>query len=100
MADNNKEKSIDEFIVLCSGEIKENARENISSMLAAVHVDKPVSFIAGGDLVGLLDRYMPSAFWDEYDYFNKYFNAMRADFTTIKDISAIGQREPVPLENI
>jgi HEAT repeat protein len=43
---------------------------------------------------------LPSAFWDEYDYFRKYFNALKTDFETIKDISAIGQKEPVPLENI
>jgi HEAT repeat protein/energy-coupling factor transporter ATP-binding protein EcfA2 len=43
---------------------------------------------------------MPSAFWEEYDYFKKYFNAMKADFETIKDISAIGKKELVPLENI
>jgi len=100
LSDNNKEKPINEFIILCSGEIKENARQNMSNMLDAIHVDKSVSFITGEDLIRLLDDYMPSAFWDEYDYFSKYFNAMREDFATIKDISAIGQKDDVPLESI
>jgi HEAT repeat protein/SpoVK/Ycf46/Vps4 family AAA+-type ATPase len=43
---------------------------------------------------------MPSAFWEEYDYFTKYFNALKTDFETITDISAIGRQEPVPLEKI
>jgi HEAT repeat protein/energy-coupling factor transporter ATP-binding protein EcfA2 len=100
LSDNNKEKPIDEFIVLASGQIKQNARKSISKRLKAVHIDKPISFIEGPELVGLLDEYMPSAFWTEYDYFDKYFNAMKADFEQIKDISAIGQKEHVPLESI
>ena len=100
LADNNKEKPIDEFLVVTSGVIKEYAREKLSKKLGNVHISKPLSFIEGNELVELLEGYMPSAFWEEYDYFNKYFNAMKADFETIKDISAIGQKEPVPLENI
>jgi predicted NACHT family NTPase len=80
--------------------IKEYAREKLSKKLGNVHISKPLSFIEGNELVELLEGYMPSAFWDEYDYFNKYFNTLKADFRRIKDISAIGQKEPVPLENI
>jgi hypothetical protein len=98
LSDNNKEKAIDEFIVLASGQIKQNARESLSKRLKGANIDKPVSFIEGPELVGLLDKYMPSAFWTEYDYFDKYFNAMKGDFERIKDISAIGQKEHVPLE--
>jgi energy-coupling factor transporter ATP-binding protein EcfA2 len=100
LADNNKPKPIDEFLVVTSGVIKEHARENLSKSLEGVHIGKPLSLIEGNGLVELLEEYMPSAFWQEYDHFNKYFNAMKADFERIKDISAIGQKEPVPLENI
>jgi energy-coupling factor transporter ATP-binding protein EcfA2 len=99
LADNNKQKPIDEFLVVTSGVIKEHARENLSKSLEGAHISKPISLIEGNVLVELLEEYMPSAFWDEYDYFNKYFNAMKADFERITDISAIGQKEPVPLEN-
>ncbi|MBE9592841.1 MAG: hypothetical protein IMF19_05115, partial [Proteobacteria bacterium] len=80
--------------------IKEYAREKLSKKLENVHISKPFSFIEGNELVELLEGYMPSAFWQEYDYFTKYFNALKTDFARIKDISAIGQKEPVPLENI
>jgi len=100
LADNNKEKPIDEFLVVTSGVIKEYAREKLSKKLGNVHISKPLSFIEGNELVELLEGYMPSAFWDEYDDFNKYFYALKADFERITDISAIGQKESVPLENI
>nr|CBH36822.1 hypothetical protein containing NACHT domain and HEAT-like repeats [uncultured archaeon] len=100
LSDNNREKPIEEFLVVTSGVIKEHARENLSKSLEGVHIGKPLSFIEGNELVELLEEYMPSAFWDEYDYFNKYFNALKTDFERIKDISAIGQKEPVLLENI
>ena len=54
----------------------------------------------GNHLVELLDKHFPSAFWEEYDYFFKYFNAMKKESETIKDVSAIGQKEPIPLEDI
>jgi HEAT repeat protein/energy-coupling factor transporter ATP-binding protein EcfA2 len=43
---------------------------------------------------------MPNYFFKEIEYFNTYFNALKTDFERIKDISAIGQKESVPLENI
>ncbi|MBI4650092.1 NACHT domain-containing protein, partial [Candidatus Desantisbacteria bacterium] len=99
LLDNNKEKQIDEIIVLTSGDIKENARENISASLnGSIH--KPVSFITGVKVVELLDKHMPSVFWEEYDNFKRYFNAMRKDFEKINDVSAIGQKEPISLEDI
>jgi energy-coupling factor transporter ATP-binding protein EcfA2 len=100
LADNKKEKPIDEFLVVTSGVIKEYAREKLSKKLENVHISKPLSFMEGNELVELLEEYMPSAFWDEYDYFNKYFNALKTEFERITDISAIGQKESVPLENI
>ncbi|UCH88073.1 MAG: HEAT repeat domain-containing protein [Thermoplasmata archaeon] len=100
LSNNNKEMQIDEFIVLSSGEIKGNAREKMSKSLKSVHIDKPISFMEGREIIDLLEEYLPSAFWDEYDHFNKYFNAMKLDFKEIKDFSAIGQKEPIPLEDI
>ncbi|KAF5430294.1 putative NTPase, NACHT family domain, partial [Candidatus Methanophagaceae archaeon] len=100
LSDNNKQKPIDEFLVVTSGVIKEHARVKLSKKLENVHINKPLSFIEGNELVELLEEYMPSAFWEEYDYFTKYFNAMKAEFEKITDITAIGQKEPVPLENI
>ena len=100
LSDNNKEKIIDEFLVVTSGEIKEHAREGLSKLLENAHINKPLSFIEGGELIDLLDRYMPSVFWEEYDCFCKYFNEMKTDFEEINDFSAIGRQEPVPLENI
>jgi len=96
----NKQKSLDKFVVLTSNEITEGANQSLSAQLRGSSLQKDVTCIGGNKLVFLLERHLPSAFWDEYDYFNKYFNAMRFDFETIKDISAIGQKEPIPLENI
>ncbi len=94
----NKKKDIDKFVLLTSNEILEDAKQSLSAVIRENRRD--VTYIEGKQLVGLLDKHLPSAFWDEYDYFNKYFNAMKTDFETIKDISAIGQKEFVPLENI
>lgn len=96
----NKKKNLDKFVVLTSNEIIEEAKQSFSASLRGSNVHKDVTYIDGNQLVALLERHLPSAFWDEYDYFNKYFNAMKKDFETIKDISAIGQKEPIPLENI
>lgn len=96
----NKKKDIDRFVVLTSNEINEDAKQSLSALLRGSSRDRDVTYIEGKRLVGLLENHLPSAFWEEYDYFNKYFNALKTDFETIKDISAIGQKEPVPLENI
>ncbi len=37
---------------------------------------------------------------EKYQYFNRYFNAMRKDFATIRDIFAIGGKKPIGLEDI
>jgi hypothetical protein len=96
----NKKKDIDKFVVLTSHEINEDATQALSASLRGSSRDRDVTYIDGGRLVTLLERHLPSAFWDEYDYFSKYFNAMKTDFETIKDITAIGQNEPVPSEKI
>lgn len=96
----NKKKNLDKFVVLSSNKIIEEAKQSFSASLRGSNVHKDVTYIDGNQLVALLERHLPSTFWDEYDYFNKYFNAMKKDFETIKDISAIGQKEPIPLENI
>ena len=95
-----KKKDLDKFVVLTSNEFSEEAKESFWASLKGANLHRSVTCLDGNQLVGLLDRHLPSAFWQEYDYFTKYFNAMKADFATIKDISAIGQKEPIPLEEI
>jgi HEAT repeat protein len=97
---NGKKHDLDQFIVLTSHEILEEAKDSLWASLRGTRLDKLVKAIEGHQLVTLLEQHLPSAFWEEYDYFAKYFSAMKADFETIKDITAIGQQEPVPLENI
>jgi len=96
----NKKKSLDKFVVLTSNEIPEDAKQSLSASLRGSNLHKDITYINGNQLVTLLDKHLPSAFWGEYDYFNKYFNAMKSEFETIKDITAIGQKEPIPLEEI
>ncbi|MBI2471091.1 MAG: HEAT repeat domain-containing protein [Planctomycetes bacterium] len=95
-----KKKDLDRVVVLSSNEILEEAKDSLWASLKGARLDKLINFIDGNQLVELLDNHLPSAFWEEYDYFNKYFEAMKNDFETIKDISAIGQKEPIPLEDI
>ena len=95
-----EKKRIDRFIVLTSDEITEEAKDSMWAQFRTLNLDRLIKFIDDGRLVDFLDKHMPSAFWDEYDYFNKYCNAMKKDFEEIKDISAIGQKESIPLENI
>jgi len=95
-----KKRNIDKFVLLTSNEFLEEAKDSFWASLRDTNRDKPVTCIDGNQLIKLLDKHLPSAFWDEYDLFNKYFNAMQRDFTTIKDVSAIGQREAVSLEQI
>jgi HEAT repeat protein/energy-coupling factor transporter ATP-binding protein EcfA2 len=52
------------------------------------------------ELINLLEKYLPSIFWEKYDFFNKYFHVMKEEFETIKDISAIGQKNPIHLEEM
>lgn len=96
----HKKKSIDKFVLLTSDEILEDAKQSISSSLRGNNFDRNVTYIEGKQLVILLEKHLPSAFWDEYDYCSRYFIAIKKDFETIKDFSAIGQKEPVPLEDI
>ena len=96
----DKKKDLDRVVVLSSNEILEEAKDSLWASLRGARLDKLVNFIDGNQLVELLENHLPSTFWEEYDYFNKYFEAMKKDFETIKDVSAIGQREPIPLEDI
>ncbi|MBU7027140.1 MAG: HEAT repeat domain-containing protein, partial [Theionarchaea archaeon] len=95
-----KEKELDRFVVLTSNEFTQEAKDSIRAALKGANLDRFVTCIDGDKLVSLLDENLPSAFWEEYDYFNKYFHAMKTKFEKIEDISAIGQREPIPLEEI
>jgi len=96
----NKKKELDDFVVLTSNEFLEDAKDSFCAALRGGRLDRLVSCIDGSQLILLLEKHLPSAFWDEYDYFNKYFNAMRDDFAKVKDINAIGQKESIPLEEI
>ena len=96
----NKTKNIDRYIVMTSGNITETAKESIRGQLKAVGCYKTIQFFDGNKLVDLVDKWMPDFFWEEYNYFNRYFREMKKDFETIKDISAIGQKEPINLEDI
>ena len=95
-----KKKDLDRVVVLSSNEITEEAKDSLWASLKGARLDKFVKFVDGNQLIKLLEDHLPSAFWDEYDYFHRYFNAMKKDFETIKDISAIGQKAPIPLEQM
>ncbi|MGD2091051.1 MAG: HEAT repeat domain-containing protein [Candidatus Aminicenantes bacterium] len=96
----NKKKNIDRYIVITSGGISENAKESISGQLRAVGCYKSIHFFDGNKLVELVEQYIPDFFGKEYNYFNRYFKMMKKDFETIRDISSIGQRETIGLEDI
>ncbi|KYK36111.1 MAG: hypothetical protein AYK19_09530 [Theionarchaea archaeon DG-70-1] len=95
-----KKKDLDKLILITSHEFTEGAKESLWRSLKGAKLERFVTCVNGNELVDLLDTYLPSAFWDQYEYFNKYFHAMKSDFETIRDISAIGQKEPMPLEKI
>ncbi|NOR18327.1 NACHT domain-containing protein, partial [candidate division WOR-3 bacterium] len=95
-----KELVIDKCVVVTCKDIKNTAIESIRGKLKKSNLDKLLRFIDGNKLIELLDKHMPNYFFKEIEYFNTYFNALKTDFERIKDISAIGQKEPVPLENI
>jgi HEAT repeat protein len=95
-----KKQNLDRVIILTSCEFLDDAKKSLWASLRDSNLDKVVTDIDGEKIVDLLDKHLPSAFWDEYDFFKKYFEAMKSDFETIKDVSAIGQKEPIPLENI
>ena len=97
-----KEEVLDRIVLITSHELKGKAKESFWKSLkgANPHIKRVVTCIDGSELVDLFDKYLPSAFWKEYDYFNKYFCAMKSEFETIKDVSAIGHIEPIPLGDI
>ncbi|MGD2250882.1 MAG: HEAT repeat domain-containing protein, partial [Candidatus Methanofastidiosia archaeon] len=93
-------KKIDKYIVMTSGKIINSARALIKDELDSGGYFKTIKFFDGSKLMGLIDEYMPSFFWEEYHYFSTYLKAMKTEFETIKDVSAIGQKEAVSLEKI
>ncbi|NIM14196.1 MAG: NACHT domain-containing protein [Candidatus Aminicenantes bacterium] len=95
-----KKLVINRCIVITSGNIKNTAVESITGTLERFNMDKLVKFFDGSKLVELLDTHMPDYFFKELACFNAYFNAMKDDFQAIRDISAIGQKEPVLLEDL
>ncbi|MBU7017168.1 MAG: HEAT repeat domain-containing protein [Theionarchaea archaeon] len=95
-----KEKRLDRFVFLTSGEVTKEAKDSLWAALRGAQKEQLVKCIDGSKLVDLLNDYLPSAFWKEYDHFTRYFCAMKKEFETITDVMAIGQREPVSLEEI
>lgn len=94
-----KVQKIDRFVVLTSNKFGVEAQEALWADLRPNNLDKIVTFIDQDQLLKLLDSHLPSAFWEEYDHFNKFFNEMKKDFEIIRDISAIG-KGPIPIEDI
>jgi predicted NACHT family NTPase len=95
-----KQKELSGVVLITSHEFTEEAKEYLWSSLKTSNLHRNITFINGNKLVDLLDTYLPSAFWDQYNYFNRYFSAMKKEFEAIKDVSAIGQKEPIPLKDI
>ena len=95
-----RKKDLNAVILITSYEFTEEAKESLWSSLKTSNLHRNVTCIDVNKLVDLLDEHFPSAFWDQYDYFTTYFNKMKSEFETINDVSAIGQREPIPLEEI
>ena len=95
-----KKINLNRIILLTSHEFTDIASESLRRSLKGAKIDNTVRCIDGNNLVDLLDKHLPSAFWKEHDYFSRYFCKMKSEFETIKDVSAIGQREPILLEEI
>ncbi|MEM2915556.1 MAG: NACHT domain-containing protein, partial [Candidatus Bathyarchaeia archaeon] len=95
-----EKRELDRLVVLTLNEFTEEARNSLYASLRGSRLDKLITCVDGSVLVNLLDKHTPLSFWDEYDYFNKYFNAMKAELETIKDISTIRRLEPALLEEI
>ncbi len=95
-----QKKHLNEIIMITSREITEGAKEFLWKLLEGFGLERLVTLIDGTELLALLDKYFPSAFWEEYDYFKKYYSTMKEEFETIKDISAIGRKESIELEKI
>ncbi|MBN1900890.1 HEAT repeat domain-containing protein, partial [Candidatus Sumerlaeota bacterium] len=95
-----KKKNIDRIIVLTSNEIIEQAKDSLYATLKGARLERLVTLIDGNEFVCLLEKKLPQAFWDQYDCFNKYFSNLKKEFENIKEVSAIGQMESIPLEDI
>ncbi|MCK4613922.1 MAG: HEAT repeat domain-containing protein, partial [Thermoplasmata archaeon] len=93
------EKRIDRVFIVSSHDIDSSARESISKTLESVNIYKRISFIPCDRLVDLIDNHMPEFFFGEYESFVRYLNAVMKNIRKM-DLSAIGRREPMPLERI
>jgi energy-coupling factor transporter ATP-binding protein EcfA2 len=95
-----KEKQITRVIVITTKGITGKAKNALMVPLRNLMLDRLVVVIDGNKLVDLIEEYLSLFFWNQYEYFNKYFHAMKSEFEIINDVSAIGQREPIQLEEI
>jgi len=96
----NKSKHVDKYMIITSGTVSESAKESVDSQLKALGYYKLINFFDGNKIISLMNKYMPDFFWEEYDCFNHFFQEMKKEFETIADISAIGQKEALRLEEI
>ncbi|MBU7048325.1 MAG: HEAT repeat domain-containing protein [Theionarchaea archaeon] len=95
-----EEINVKRIVLVTSHEFTDAASISLRRSLKGAKIDNIVRCVDGNKLVDLLDKYLPSIFWKEYGFFRKYFYAMKSKFETIEDVSAIGQREPILLEEI
>ena len=92
--------NVKRIVLMTSHEFTESANQSLRRALQGAKIDDVVICIDGNKLIDFLDQHLPSAFWNQYDYFNRYFQTMKSEFETIKDVSAIGQKEPILLEDV
>ena len=64
-----KKKEIDKFILVTINEFSEDAKDSLWASLRGVHLNKLVTCLDGNQLINIIDKYLPSAFWKEYDYY-------------------------------
>lgn len=95
-----KELKIGRCIVITTGKITPEANESMKDSLKGFNLDRLVKFLDGSKVVDLLDENMPDYFFNEIECYTRYFNEMKEDFESIRDITFIGQKEPIPLETI
>ena len=75
-----KKKDLDQFVVLTSNKISEEAKVSFWASLRGARLDKLIRCIDGHQLVALVENHLPSALWKGYDYSNKYYSVTITKF--------------------
>ncbi|NVM29248.1 MAG: HEAT repeat domain-containing protein [Candidatus Helarchaeota archaeon] len=89
---------ISKFYLITIEHITSNAQKIIDEFITEQKWN--IYYRDGTWLINQIDENYPAYFSPEFNYFDKYFKAMKSDFETIKDISAVGQKQPIPLEEL